>query len=691
MDEGTTVMDYLPQERARGITIRAAAITFAWKGFHINLIDTPGHIDFSGEVERSLRVMDGSVLVIDSNNGIQTQTRSVWKQAEKFQVPRVIFLNKMDMHSASTELTINQMKSMFKANPLLLQMPLLAGNTYLGYVDLVRMVGVRYLDAMGIQMQEFKLDELGEEKVKKAENMRVELLENISAVDDEFAEKYLNGEFSERDVLLGIRKLCVQMTGFPILCGTALKNRGVQPVLDAVVNFLPSPAECKPAIGEYQGKKVLRTTSDKKFCALAYKYMENTKRGPLVYIRIYSGKLKFGNVLKNTSKQNLPEKVNKLLRVRSNDYVELNEANAGDVVAIGGPKEICSGDTLIEKNDYEDLILEGVKMPPPVFFCSIAAEVESDEKNLEIVLKAITKEDPSYSARYDYEMAQTLVTGQGELHLEILRDRILSDFNLRTRLGEIQVAYRECIQKTSEEVFEMDNPQKYFAIKLRLVKEEHELNIESGVEEIIHGENFNRLLVSVAWNATNNQMQKNKIETIKLQNLKEDEEEFLGIAKISPEFKNLIIENLKNAVLRGPLKGFPLINGRLEIVDGIFSKTRTNEIVINESVNLAARQLLSKSEALIYEPIMNVNFEIPDEYLGDLMSDISSNRRGVILEISKVHHYSNVHAKVPLKEMMGYSSVLRGISKGAASMTMSFHSYENISAGNLDEDEELNT
>ena len=684
-------MDYLPQERARGITIRAAAITFGWKGFHINLIDTPGHIDFSGEVERSLRVMDGSVLVVDSNNGIQTQTKSVWKQAEKFQVPRVIFLNKMDMHSASTELAISQMKTMFKANPLLVQMPVFISNHFAGYVDLVRMVGIKYIDTMGIEMQEFNVSDLGEEKLKMAERLRNELLENICSGDDEFAEKYLNGVFNERDILLAIRKLCVQMTGFPILCGTALKNRGVQPLLDAVVNFLPSPAECKPAVGEIGKNKVQRTSNDKKFCALAYKYMENTKRGPLVYIRIYSGKLKFGDNLKNTSKGNIVEKVTKLLRVRSNEYVELLEAKAGDVIAVGGPKEFCSGDTLIEKNDYDELVLEGVKMPPPVFFCSIAAESDGQEKDLERILKAITKEDPSYSARYDEELAQTLVTGQGELHLEILRDRILSDYNLRTQLGEIQVAYRECLQDSTEISFEIDKPNKYFAVQLKFIKQDPDHSLDSSLEGVIHGENFNKLLVSVNWNPEGSQMLKAKIENIKLNNTKEDEDEFTGIAKIPSEFQNLIVENIKNAVLRGPLKGYPLINGRVEVTDGIFSKTRSNQAAVNESVNLAARELFKSSESLLYEPIMNVNFEIPDDCIGELISDISSNRRGMVLEISKLHHYSSVQAKVPLKEMMGYSSVLRGISKGAGSMTMSFNSYENVSTGTLDDEEEMNT
>lgn len=670
-------MDYLPQERARGITIRAAAITFAWKGFHINLIDTPGHVDFSGEVERSLRVMDGSVLVVDCNNGIQTQTKSVWKQADKFNVPRIVFLNKMDLHSASTELTVSQMKTLFAANPLLMQMPVFNSGVFAGFVDLARMVGVRYVDNMGIKTQDFDINELKSVDLAKAQEQRTELLENVASIDDEFAEKYLNGDFKYEDLMIAIRKLTCNLQGFPIFCGSALKNKGVQPVLDAVANFLPSPAESKPASGISYGKQVTRGVNDKKFCALGYKYIENTKRGNLIYIRIYSGKIKHGDILKNTTRGMTQEKVNKLLRVRSDDYVELNEAKAGDVVAIGGPKEICSGDTLIEKDDREILVLDGVKMPPPVFFCSICAESDGQERELESVLKSITKEDPSYSARYDEESAQMLVTGQGELHLEILRDRMESDFGLKTVLGQIQVAYRESLQNETTFDFEVDKPFGYFAIKLKFTKTE-ENEIDSKLEEVIHGDNFSKLLVSIDWKANSHAMLKAKIEDIRAKKVKVDEEEFSSIGKISKELQDLIVENLKNAALRGPVAGFPLINGKIEVIDGIYSRTRTNESAINEAVNFAAREMFKKAEGLVYEPIMDVNFEIPDQCIGDLIADLSSNRRAIILEISKLQLNSNVQARVPLKEMMGYTSILRGISKGNGTMDMRFYSYEHV-------------
>jgi elongation factor G len=678
-------MDYLPQERARGITIRAAAITFGWQGFHINLIDTPGHVDFSGEVERSLRVMDGSVLVVDSNNGVQTQTKSVWKQADKFSVPRIIFLNKMDLHSASTELTIGQLKTFFNANPLLMQMPVFQGGYFTGFVDLVRMVGVKYMDVMGTSTKEFDIKDLSQSDQSKVSNLRTELLENISNADDDFAEKYLSGTVTNEDLMMTVRKLTVNLKAFPVFCGSALKNRGVQPVLDAVANFLPSPAEAKAATGKVYGNSVSRGVNDAKFCGLAYKYISNTKRGHLVYVRIYSGRLKHGDVLRNTKRSTHPEKINKLLRVRSNEYVELSEAKAGDVVAIGGPQDIFSGDTLIHKDDREILVLDGMKMPPPVFFCSIYSESESQEKDLENVLKAITKEDPSYSARYDDESAQTLVTGQGELHLEILRDRIESDFGIKTRLGEIQVAYREALQQNTTYEYEIDKPNLYFSIKIRYQKQEENQDIMSKPEEAIHGDNFNKLLVSVHWTPSGSSMLKSKLEEMKQKKIKYDEEDFIPISKLSKEqedkLKTAIIENLKNSVLRGPVGGYPLINGKIEVIDGIMSKNRTEPSVINECVSFAAREMFKVAEGLIYEPIMDVSFEIPDEFIGELVADVSSNRRGTILEISKAALNSVVLARIPLKEMMGYTSILRGISKGCGSMEMKFYCFEHIQSG----------
>ncbi|OMJ91147.1 hypothetical protein SteCoe_6313 [Stentor coeruleus] len=678
VDEGTTVMDYLPQERARGITIRAAAITFGWQGFHINLIDTPGHVDFSGEVERSLRVMDGGVLVVDATNGIQTQTKTVWQQAEKFHVPRVIFLNKMDLHSASADLTLNQIKKFFSATPLLLQVPVFSQGYLSGCVDLIKMRVLKYTDPLGGNIEILDLDSLNSETLTIAKKAQIDLLENLSSLDDEFAEKYLSNSFTPQDILLTIRKLTVRMQGYPILCGSALKNRGVQPVLDAIINFLPSPAESPPAEGKYMKNDISRSHKDHKLCALAYKVIQNTPRGPLVYARIYSGKIKHAEALKNTSRQNKVEKVIKLLRVRSDEYVELNEANAGDVIAIGGLKEVHSGDTLINKADIEEIILPGVKMPPPVFFCSIAAEDEGKEKDLEEVLKGIIREDPSFSARFDEESGQMFVTGQGELHLEILRDRILSDYKLKTRLGEMQVAYRESVQSETELLYEIDQIDSYICLKLKISKVQNNIEVDN-LEEVIHGEKFDSLLAKAYFVATENQVYRDKIEKIREQDGKrEDEEDLAHISKLNESYKGKLMQGIQMALLRGPLMGYPLINLKVEIMDGIYSRSKTSMIVINKAATFSIRELMKKGGAMLYEPIMNVEFEVSDACIGEIVSDISSNRRGMILQINKSNMISNISTRVPLKEMLGYTSILRSISKGVGTMTMSFHSYEYV-------------
>ena len=671
-------MDYLPQERARGITIRAAAITFAWQGFHMNLIDTPGHVDFSGEVERSLRVMDGSVVVVDASSGIQTQTHTVWMQAQKFHVPRVIFLNKMDLPSSSTELTCDQIKKVFNATPLLLQVPVFNHGVLSGSVDLVKMRVLKYADPLGSQIEILGLDQLDNSTKARAVKENLELLETLGTLDDEFAEKYLAGNFTESDIMMAIRKLTIRMQAFPILCGSALKNRGIQPVLDAVVNYLPSPAESPDAEGLIRGQTVTRSHKDKELCALAYKVIQNTAKGPLVYVRIYSGKIKHGEVLKNTTRKDTLEKVTKLLRVRSNEYVEVLEAKAGDIVAIGGMKDVYSGDTLIAKHDYHEIVLPGVKMPPPVFFCSIAAEEEGKDKELEVVLKAITREDPSYSASIDEETGQIFATGQGELHLEILRDRILSDYKLKARLGEMQVAYRESVANDCELLFQIDKPGNYVCMKLKLEKQVHDMKLND-LEDVIHGHTFDKILANIVWDCRETAEFQKKIDRIRESGgSKIEEEEYLPLQKITEEFKEKIIEDFKEALKRGLILGYPLINLKITVVDGVISRSRTNIVVINEGVAVCTRELLKKAGGMLYEPIMKAIFEIPDTSIGDLLADISSHRRGTILGINKIQTNTAIEAMIPLKELLGYTSILRGISRGVGAMTMTFHSYEYV-------------
>ncbi|CAG9323281.1 FUSA [Blepharisma stoltei] len=678
VDDGNTVMDYMKQERERGITIRAAAISFNWDGFQMNLIDTPGHVDFSGEVERSLRVMDGCVVVVDANNGIQTQTKTVWKQADKFNVPRIIFVNKMDLHAASLEVTKDHLKKKFNVIPLVLHIPYIVQDSYKGSIDVVRQQAIEFLEPFGARVNFIpleKLSKLDKERVKAA---REELLETLGSCDDEFAEKYLSGSFTEDDIDLAIRKVTIQMTAYPIYCGSALKNKGVQPVLEGIIKYLPSPAEKLPAVGILNGKAVTRSISDSKLCALAYKVINNTSKGTLVYARVYSGKIKYGEFLKNTSKKTI-EKANRILRVRANEYVEVNEIGVGDIVALGGLKEVRSGDTLISKNDPEELVLAGVQMPPPVFFCRIEPENDNKQGELETILKNIHREDPSFNAKYDEESDQLFAIGQGELHLEILRDRLEIEFGLKTRLGPMQVAYRESAETGGKTyVISIDKPGQFLKLKLKLELVESNMKVEH-LEDALHGDKFGDLIGTVEWNI-------DKVSDALSEHINQmrgsdyDESEFQPLKTIGGESKDQIIKYLEEAMQRGAIVGYPLINIKITVEDGVWSKKRTNMVAIKEAAAKGVRELVKISDPKLMEPLMNVSITIPDEMMGDLISDITSTRRGVVMSMEKSdNEMSVVNALIPLVEMLGYTSNLRNLSKGLGYYQMNFHSYEVVS------------
>lgn len=668
-------MDYMYQERTRGITIRSAAITFNWSGFQFNLIDTPGHVDFSGEVERSLRVMDGSVVVVDAANGVQTQTQTVWRQSDKFHIPRLVFLNKMDLHAASIEVPLQDLEKKLNAVPLLVQVPLPG---LAGVVDLLSMQPILYKDALGTEAVLGNLSELPEAVQTLAKERREALLDTVASLDQEFLDKLVDGKYTQEDILLAIRKLTVRLKGFPTFVGSALKNRGVQPLLDGVVRYLPSPAEVKAAKGTFRGQILERTPEDKHLCALAYKVIHNSSRGNLVYARIYSGKIKQGESLKNTTQNGLTEKATQLLRVRSNEYVEVNSVTAGDIVAIVGLKKACSGDTLVARSDSEEIKLPGVEMPPPVFFCNIEAENEREQKELEDLLEALSREDPSFTAKKDQESGQLLVTGQGELHLEILRDRLEIEFGMKTRLGSMMVAYREAASSEQAHQIMIDRKElnQFLCLHLKVVPEENQIDIED-VESALHGDRFSELLGKVEWNLKDSSSSVYYSYISQFES-KGETEEFMPIHKLNPEAKEKLIEELKNSVQRGPVLGYPLINLKLVVEDGIISRKRTSQSVINEAVAKGVRELVEKADPRLMEPIMQTEITVPDSIIGDLIGDLTSNRRGMIMEVKKdtFEGKSTVVARVPLKEMLGYSSMLRSISKGEGVFIMKFQSYE---------------
>lgn len=501
---------------------------------------------------------------------------------------------------------------------------------------------------------------------------------------------YLSSSFESKDIMNAIRRVTLREQAIPILCGSALKNKGVQAVLDGVINFLPSPAEKPPTIGLVNGEKVSRNIGDKKLTALAYKVISNTERGSLLYARVYTGKLRTGDYVKNTSQPGVFEKLGRLLRVRADEYVDVPEIQEGDIVAISGLKTTKSGDTLIGKQDNEDIVLPGMDMPPPVFFCTLEALREADEAKLQETLYEISREDPSISVSFDEESGKLIVLGQGELHLEILRDRLMLEFKIEARLGPLQVAYREAVSTSVRHSLRMHKPDKseFFEIHFTLEKLESVEAIDTSFENAIYGSNFEDLLAKVKINLLpleqteySNLMARIKEEkklNFNKRSYEDWEEELLPLHKLNEDLTDLLIKELQYAMLRGPLMSYPLINTQLTIIDGLFSRRMTSKPILRETASKAIREAVKKAGPLIYEPIMSLEITAGDEYVGDLISDLSSERRGEIVQVEKeADNIKNIiKARVPLSEMVGYSTRLRSLTKGSSTMNMFFYKYE---------------
>lgn len=702
VDDGNTITDYLSQERERGITIRAAAISFKWQDHQVNLVDTPGHIDFNGEVERSLRVMDGGIVVVDSSKGVETQTETVWRQCEKFQVPRIIFCNKLDTGGAMLEIALNSIKVTFtqrrlKASPLAMHYPLGLESQYRGHIDLVNLLAFEYCSVLGDKVDITPVGKLDTSIRTKALEAREELLDQVATLDDDFAvrarqNKYLNGEFTTNELVQAIRRLVRNMTAFPVFCGSALKNRGVQALLDGVIDYLPSPSEAKqPLAKEASGSTRSVSTTDKELRALAFKYIYDQGRQPLTYVRVYSGKLKQGQSLFNTT-QSLTEKPSRIYRVQAGQYIELNEVGPGDIAALAGLRMARSGDTLVNRNENCKEVLPGLEMPPPVFFCSIAPVHEGEQEKLEEILIHLVKEDPSLMCRTDEENSSLLVTGQGELHLEILRDRLLEEFKLKVALGSMQVAYRESVRNAVKLTYRLDRSDAFLELTLKLKLKESQLVLNS-VSQVLGSEHFKSLhasarfslvdLKDTAYSALVERAAKEKalraekrLDGITLgKTAVELEAEALEpLHKLPQSLRSEIEAELTEALTRGSLLGYPVIEVEVNVVDGLFDK-RTSHAAIRECVAKSIQELLHKGDPYLLEPQMKIVIRIPDGVLGDVLSDLSSSRRGEVVEVQKESGFSTVLAVAPLSELVGYSSVLRSLSRGAAEFSMEYTSY----------------
>ena len=634
--DGAATMDWMEQEKERGITITSAATTCEWNNHQINIIETPGHVDFTIEVERSMRVLDGAVAVFCAVGGVQPQSETVWRQANRYRVPRMVFVNKMDRVGADFYEVENQIKDRLKANPVPIQIPIGAEEDFKGVVDLIKMKALVWEDeaAMG---SHYEVEDIPEYLVEKAQTYREEMIEAISETSDELLEKYLAGEeLSEEEIKAGLKDGCLAMTLVPMLCGTAFKNKGVQPLLDAVVDYMPAPTEVEAIKGEYEDgtETVVKSTDDGEFAALAFKIMTDPFVGQLTFVRVYRGVLESGSYTYNTTKDK-KERVGRLLKMHSNKREEIKKLYAGEIGAVVGLKETLTGDTLAGEKDR--VILEKMDFPDPVISVAVEPKTKADQEKMGIALQKLAQEDPSFRVETDEESGQTIISGMGELHLEILVDRMLREFKVDAEVGQPQVAYRETIKKE--------------------VEQEHKYAKQSGGRGQ-YGHVF-----------------------IRLTPLKPGEGyEFVNAIKggsIPREFIPAVDKGLKEAMQGGVLAGYPVEDVKVTLYDGSYHDVDSSEMAFKLAASMAFKEGARKADAIILEPMMKVEVETPEDFMGDVIGDLN-RRRGQVSSMGDRSGHKIVDAFCPLSEMFGYSTDLRSQTQGRASYSMEFDHYAEV-------------
>jgi elongation factor G len=639
--EGAATMDHMAQEQERGITITSAATTCVWNNHRINIIDTPGHVDFTIEVERSLRVLDGAVTVFDSVAGVEPQTETVWRQANKYRVPRMCFVNKMDRIGADFYRTVQMVKDRLEATTAVLHLPVGAGGPesnkpFAGLVDLVKMKALIWRDEeLGAKWDEV---DIPADMVDQANEYREQLLETIATSDDEFMEKYLGGEeVTEAEIKRAIRKGTLAFDFVPILCGSAFKNKGVQPMLDAVVDYLPSPLDIPAAEGVKPGEAEEPTSrpadESAPFAALAFKIVADPF-GKLTYFRVYSGQINKGDEVYNSTKER-KERLGRILLMHANQREDLDVAMAGDIVAGLGFKDTTTGDTLCDRND--PIILERMEFPEPVIHVAIEPKTKDDQDKLGKALKSLSDEDPTFRVRTDEETGQTVISGMGELHLEILVDRMQREFNVDATVGKPQVAYRETVTKTVEQVEYRHIKQSGGSGQFAVVKINMEPNPGKGYEFV----------------------------------------DKISGGRIPREYINPTNQGLQSALDNGVLAGYPTVDVKVTLVDGQYHDVDSSEMAFKIAGQQAFRKAAEMAKPVLLEPIMAVEVVTPEEYMGDVMGDLSS-RRGRIEGMEARGNTQVVRAQIPLSEMFGYSTDLRSRTQGRATYTMQFHSYQQV-------------
>ena len=640
--EGTATMDWMEQEQERGITITSAATTCTWRDERINIIDTPGHVDFTAEVERSLRVLDGAVAVFDAVHGVEPQSETVWRQADKYGVPRICFINKMDKTGADFERAVETIRKRLNARPVAIQLPIGSESNFKGVIDLFEMKAIVWLEeTLGAKSE---IQDIPENLKKKATAFRNQLVETIVENDDDLLHKYMEGEIITSDELRkSLRKSVIGLKLFPVLCGSAFKNKGVQPMLDSVVDFLPSPADVPPVkgINPDTGKEVERAPDDNApLAALAFKIMTDPFVGQLAFIRIYSGQLKTGDSIWLPAK-NKRERIGRLLKMHANKREEISEIYAGDICACVGLRTITTGDTICDETS--PVVLESIVFPAPVIAVAVEPKTKADQEKMGVALGRLAQEDPTFKVNTDPDSGQTIISGMGELHLEIIIDRMMREFHVEANVGKPQVAYRETIRKPSQAegkfIRQTGGRGQYGHVKIKL-----EPNPDKGYEF---------------------------------------ENEIVG-GSVPKEFIKPVDQGIKEALEGGILAGYPMVDVKATLYDGSYHDVDSSEMAFKIAGSMAFKEAARRATPVLLEPVMSVEVVVPEDYAGAIIADLSS-RRG---KISGMEHRAGsqvIKAMVPLSEMFGYATQMRSNTQGRATFSMHFARYEEVPRSVSDE------
>lgn len=640
--EGASQMDWMEQEQERGITITSAATTAQWKGHRINIIDTPGHVDFTVEVERSLRVLDGAITVLDAQSGVEPQTETVWRQATTYGVPRIVFVNKMDKVGADFLYATKTVKDRLGANAVPVQLPIGAEDQFEGIIDLVEMHAIYYKDEMGTEMEP---TEIPDELKDQAEELRNELIEAVADYDEDIMMKYLEGEEITVDELkAAIRKATLSVEFYPVFCGSAFKNRGVQLLLDGVVDYLPAPTDIPAIKGVVPGteEEIERKADDNEpFAALAFKVMTDPYVGKLTFFRVYSGTLKSGSYVLNSVK-NKKERIGRILQMHANHREEIDEIYCGDIAAAVGLKDTSTGDTLCDEK--HPVILESMEFPEPVISVAIEPKTKADQDKMGIALGKLQEEDPTFTAETDPETGQTIISGMGELHLDVIVDRLKREFKVEANVGAPQVAYRETFRKEAEVegkfIRQSGGRGQYGHVWIRFSPNEQGKGFEF-IDSIVGG-------------------------------------------VVPREYIPSVEQGIKEAMESGVLAGYPLIDIKAELYDGSYHEVDSSEMAFKIAASMAVRAAKDKCDPVLLEPIMKVEIVIPEEYMGDIIGDITS-RRGRVDGMEARGNAQLVRAFVPLAEMFGYATALRSNTQGRGTYTMVFDHYAEVPKSIADE------